>query len=259
MTENNEFEGRRVLVTGGTRGIGQAIADRFVAGGATVAVTSRKPVAEDGTRLHLQADLTQVSGVDSILRGLEHNFGGVDIIVHNLGGSSAPAGGFAALTEADWWGVLNLNLMAAVRLDRCLVPGMLQRGRGVVLHVSSIQRRLPLFQATTAYAAAKAALSVYSKALSQEVGGRGVRVNSIAPGYTETESARHLVERLAKEGKVDEETAQRDLMESLGGIPIGRPNQPQEVAELVAFLASDRAASIHGTEVTIDGGTVPCV
>ena len=86
-----------------------------------------------------------------------------------------------------------------------------------------------------------------------------MRVNSIAPGYTATESARNLVERLAAEGKVDEETAQRGLMESLGGIPIGRPNHPEEVAELVAFLASDRAASIHGTEVTIDGGTIPCV
>jgi NAD(P)-dependent dehydrogenase (short-subunit alcohol dehydrogenase family) len=259
MTERKEFEGRRVLVTGGTRGIGQAIADRFVAGGATVAVTSRRAVVEDGTRLQLQADLTQMAGIESVLLGLEHHFGGVDIIVHNVGGSSAPAGGFAVLSEADWWDTLNLNLMAAVRLDRSLVPGMLQRGRGVVIHVSSTQRHLPLFEATTAYAAAKAALSVYSKALSKEVGGKGVRVNSIAPGYTETESARHLVERLAAEGKVDEETARRSLMESLGGIPIGRPNHPGEVAELVAFLASDRAASIHGTEVTIDGGTVPCV
>jgi NAD(P)-dependent dehydrogenase (short-subunit alcohol dehydrogenase family) len=109
------------------------------------------------------------------------------------------------------------------------------------------------------YAAAKAALATYSKGLANEVGPKGVRVLSVAPGFTETAAAHALILRLAQERGVDEETAREALMDSLGGIPIGRPNGPDEVAELIAFLVSDRAASIHGTEVVIDGGTVPTV
>lgn len=258
MKDCKEFDGQRVLVTGGTRGIGGAIAERFEASGARVAVTSRGS-QEGSSSFHIKADLSQAAGVKTVLGAIDDRFGGVDILIHNLGGSSAPAGGFAALTDRDWSEALDLNLLAAVRLDRGLLPGMLERRHGVVLYITSIQRRVPLFEATTAYAAAKAALTVYSKALANEVGGRGVRVNCIAPGYTETESARHLVERLADEAETDLATAQRGLMDSLGGIPLGRPNRPCEVAELAAFLASSRAASIHGTEVTIDGGTVPCL
>jgi NAD(P)-dependent dehydrogenase (short-subunit alcohol dehydrogenase family) len=136
---------------------------------------------------------------------------------------------------------------------------MVDRSRGVVVHVSSIQRRLPLFESTTAYAAAKAALTTYSKALSKEVGPRGVRVVTVAPGWIHTDAAQRLVERLAAHGGTDEEKARQSIMQSLGGIPIGRPARPEEVAELIAFLVSDRAAAIHGAEYAIDGGTVPVV
>ena len=174
-----------------------------------------------------------------------------------LGGSSAPAGGFAALGDADRESALNLNLMPAVRLDRELVPDMVSRGSGAVIHVTSIQSRLPLPEATTAYAAAKAALSTYSKGLSKEVSPDGVRVVRVSPGWIETEAAVELARRLveAEGGGVEEGT--RRIMDSLGGIPIGRPSTPEEVAGLIAFLASDRAASITGTERAIDGGTVP--
>jgi NAD(P)-dependent dehydrogenase (short-subunit alcohol dehydrogenase family) len=118
---------------------------------------------------------------------------------------------------------------------------------------------LPLFEATLAYAAAKAALTTYSKGLSNEVGPRGVRVNTVAPGFIETTAAQGLIARLAESAGTDREIARESLMESLGGIPIGRPGRPEEVAELVAFLASNRAASIHGSEYVIDGGTVPTV
>jgi NAD(P)-dependent dehydrogenase (short-subunit alcohol dehydrogenase family) len=136
---------------------------------------------------------------------------------------------------------------------------MLARGAGAIVHVSSIQRRLPLYEATLAYAAAKAALTTYSKGLANEVGPRGVRVNTVAPGFIETEAAHRLVLRLAEQQGVDERAARQGLMDSLGGIPIGRPGRPEEVAELVAFLVSERAASIHGGEYVIDGGTVPTV
>jgi len=183
--------------------------------------------------------------------------GGVDIIVHMLGGSSTPGGGFAALGEAEWQAELALNLLPAVRLDRTLLPGMVAQGAGVVVHVTSIQRLLPLPEATTAYAAAKAALSVYSKSLSKEVSPKGVRVVRVAPGWIETEASVRLSERVAAEAGTDLDGGRRIIMDSLGGIPIGRPSTPAEVANLIAFLASDLAATITGTEYVIDGGTVP--
>ncbi len=173
--------------------------------------------------------------------------------------SSAPGGGFAALTDEHWQDALNQNLLASVRLDRGLLPLMLRQGAGVIIHISSIQRRLPLFEATLAYAAAKAALSNYSKGLSNEVGPKGVRVVSVAPGFIETTAATALIDRLAASSGTDRSAARQDLMRSLGGIPLGRPGWPAEVADLVAFLASDRAASITGSEYVIDGGTIPTV
>jgi NAD(P)-dependent dehydrogenase (short-subunit alcohol dehydrogenase family) len=176
-----------------------------------------------------------------------------------VGGSLAPGGGFAALTDDEWQRALNSNLLAAVRLDRGLLPLVVVQGAGVIIHISSIQRRLPLFEATLAYAAAKAALSTYSEGLSNEVGPKGVRVVSVAPGFTETTAATALIDRLAANAGTDQNTARAQLMQSLGGIPLGRPAWPAEVAELVAFLVSDRAAAITGSEYVIDGGTIPTI
>jgi NAD(P)-dependent dehydrogenase (short-subunit alcohol dehydrogenase family) len=255
-----ELADKRALVTGGSEGVGAATVSRLSAAGARVATTARseRPLG-DTSDLFVRADVSTSEGVQAVVRAVLERYGDIDILVHNVGGSSAPAGGFAVLTDEDWQRELDLNLLAAVRLDRALIPAMLEQRSGVVVHVTSIQRSFPLYDATLGYAAAKAALATYSKGLAKQVGPKGVRVISVAPGFTETSAAHRLILRLAEERGVDENAARQRLMDSLGGIPIGRPNRPEEVAELIAFLVSDRAATIHGAEYVIDGGTVPTV
>ncbi len=255
-----EFAGKRVLVTGGTKGIGEATANRLAAAGATVATTARSaPDHETDEHLFVQADLSTAEGSQKVIETVLQKLGGIDIVVNNVGGSAAPAGGVLALTDEHWQSAFNANLFSAVRLDRGFIPFMIEQGTGVIIHVSSIQRRLPLFDATLAYAAAKAAVTTYSKGLSNELGPKGIRVLSVAPGFTETTAAKGLVEKLATDAGTDYDEAREGLMKSLGGIPIGRPSTPEEVAELIAFLASQRAATIHGCEYIIDGGTVPTI
>ena len=227
--------------------------------GARVLTCARHPPDAPVDALFVTADLATASGCALLAAEVQEQLGGVDIIVHMLGGSSSPAGGFAALSDELWQQELDLNLFPALRLDRLLLPLMLNSGKGVIIHVSSIQRKMPLPESTTAYAAAKAALSTYSKSLSKEVSPRGVRVLSVAPGWIETEAAVRFAQRLAQQQGVESARGKQIIMDSLGGIPLGRPAQPEEVANLIAFLASDRAASITGAEYLIDGGTVPTV
>ncbi|WP_336274051.1 SDR family oxidoreductase [Vreelandella indica] len=256
---NLNLNGRRVLITGGSKGVGAAAVALFREEGAQVLTTARTRPADLPEELFVTADLTTAEGCATVADAVNDRLGGVDIVVHVLGGSSAPGGGFAALGEEEWQRELDINLFPAVRLDRALLPGMLAQGDGVIIHVTSIQRELPLPESTTAYAAAKAALSTYSKSLSKEVSPKGVRVVRVSPGWIETEAAVALAERIAHDAGTDYAGGKQIIMNSLGGIPIGRPSKPAEVANLIAFLASPLAATITGTEYVIDGGTVPVV
>ncbi|AQT95227.1 MULTISPECIES: SDR family oxidoreductase [Pseudomonas] len=254
------LKGLRALVTGGTKGIGAAVVAVLREQGAQVISVARSAADSTPEGVHfIAADLGTAAGCASATEAVKARLGGVDIIVNVLGGSSAPGGGFAVLDDEQWANALGQNLMAAVRVDRALLPGMLARGAGVIIHVTSIQRELPLPESTTAYAAAKAALATYSKSLSKEVTPKGIRVVRVSPGWVETDAAVALAERLAEQAGTDYAGGKQIIMQALGGIPLGRPAKPQEVADLIAFLVSPRAASISGTEYVIDGGTVPTV
>ncbi|MDX2208862.1 MAG: SDR family oxidoreductase [Sphingopyxis sp.] len=255
----SEFARKRVLVSGGTKGLGRATVERFLAGGASV-ITAARAIRDTIKGVeYVQADLTTVEGSEALAKAAIERLGGIDIVAHVVGGSSSPAGGFSALTDEHWLAELNLNLLATVRLDRLLIPQMIERGAGNVVHVTSIQSILPLPESTTGYASAKAALRTYSKSISKEIGPKGVRVNAVSPGWIITDSTADFLKLLQDASGGTIEDARQSVLDALGGIPIGRGAKSEEVADLIAYLASDRAAAIHGAEFIIDGGTVRTV
>ncbi|GAB3280204.1 SDR family oxidoreductase [Larkinella harenae] len=257
---NNELSGKIALVTGGTKGAGRAIAERLLQAGATVIITARNAPEEKNEKLHfISADLSKEEGSQKVISEVLSTYGRLDILVNNLGASSTPAGGFAVLSDQDWEATLQANLLAPVRLDRGFLPQMVDRKTGVIIHIASIQGKLPLYESTLPYAAAKAGLRNYSKSLSNEVTPKGVRVLTVSPGWINTTASVAWLGEIARNANSTVEEAQQSVMDALGGIPFGRPAQPEEVAELIGFLVSPRASYLTGTEFVIDGGTVPTI
>jgi NAD(P)-dependent dehydrogenase (short-subunit alcohol dehydrogenase family) len=249
------LDGRRAVVVGGTKGLGAAVVDRLAAAGAHVLAVGRtRPTTTSAERI-LTADVTSPAAAQAIASAVEPS--GLDVLVHVTGGSSSPGGGHSTLTDENWDAELSLNLLAAVRVDRALTPLLRVSGRGAIVHVGSIQGRMPLWDGTLAYAAAKAALRTYGKGLAEELAPHGVRVNTVAPGGIHSPSADALAQRIADARGVPLAQGWEALMSSLGGVPQGRFAPPAEIAEVIGFLVSDAAASITGAEITVDGGTVP--
>ena len=256
----NELSGKIALVTGGTKGAGRAIAERLKNAGAKVVITARnQPEIPDEDLYFISADLSKPEGTSKVATEILEKFGKLDILVNNLGSSETPGGGFSVLIDKDWEETIRTNLLAPVRLDKALLPQMLENKSGVIIHIASIQGKLPLHDSTLPYAAAKAGLINYSKGLSKEVSPKGVRVLTVSPGWIMTDASTRMMERISESSKITIEAATQRVMDALGGIPYGRPAQPEEVAEFVGFLASPRAGYLTGTEYVIDGGTVPTI
>lgn len=249
------LKGRRAVVVGGTRGLGSAVVDRLADAGALVLSVGRTAAPETRAAGTIQVDVTDPTSAAEIARATKQA-GGVDIVVHVAGGSSSPGGGHATMTDAHWNDELALNLLAAVRIDRALVPLLFANGAGAIVHVGSIQGRMPLHDGTLGYAAAKAALRTYSKGLANELAPRGIRVNTVSPGGIQSDGALDLARRIAAARDVNEQEGMTVLMDSLGGIPAGRLAPASEIADVIGFVVSDAAASMTGHDVIVDGGTV---
>lgn len=257
---NNELSGKIALVTGGTKGAGKAIAQRLVNAGATVIITARnKPETETSTQYFISADLSKPEGTKKVAEDVLAKFGRLDILINSLGGSETKGGGFAVLTDEDWEHTIQTNLLAPVRLDRKFLPAMLTQKSGVIIHIASIQGKLPLYDSTLPYAAAKAGLINYSKGLSKEVSPKGIRILTVSPGWIMTDSSKRMMERISDSSGTSIDQATQSVMDALGGIPFGRPALAEEVAELVGFLVSPRASYLTGAEYIIDGGTIPTI
>jgi NAD(P)-dependent dehydrogenase (short-subunit alcohol dehydrogenase family) len=246
------LDGKRVLITGGTRGMGAAIAELLIAQKARVIVTARHQDGTSAARLIL-ADLASPGGADFVADQATEILGGLDVVVHCVGASFAKPGGALALTDDDWIQALNTNLLSAVRLDRAILPGMVEQRSGAIVHVSSLQWKRP-HESSPAYGPAKAALRSYSKVLASEFGPMGIRVNTVTPGYIATPLAAARITQIMEQAGISHVEAEATLLATIGGVPLGRPGTAAEVAQLVAFLVSDAAAYITGSEFVIDGG-----
>lgn len=251
-TENGsgtpQFTGKRALVTGGSRGIGAAVVRQLLDAGARVLTTARTETSTvpQGAAF-VQADVGTRVGAESLARSVQDQLGGVDVLVHNVGGAQ-PHKGALAIADEDWQDALDLNFLSAVRLDSLLAPGMQERNSGAIVHVSSaaVPAVGPPF---LHYTAAKAALENYSRGLALELAQHGVRVNTVSPGRTATPGGEATREQWARlnSGPGQDTTAP----------PLGRDGRPADIAEAVLFLASARAGWLTGSNLVVDGGEFP--
>ncbi|WP_405791976.1 SDR family NAD(P)-dependent oxidoreductase [Streptomyces sp. NBC_01506] len=252
---------RTAVVTGAGRGIGLAIVRALVEDGFTVVAGSRT-MTDDlraATPDALTVDLSTAAGPGDVVRSAVERHGGIDLLVNNVAGTSTPPGGFLQLDDDAWLHTFELTFMAAVRATRAALPSLLDR-RGAVVNISSVNARQPQPR-LVAQSAAKAALSNLGKALAEEFGGRGLRVNTISPGPVWTDlwtAPGGPGDVLARRAGI----APKDITDRLPatvGLSTGRFADPQEVAALVVFLASGRVPNMSGSDLVIDGGMLKTV
>ena len=241
---SNELIGRRALVTGGTRGIGAAIAQRLLDAGATVVVAARTRNNDTPEKTtFVSGDVTTSEGVDAIATEALAALGGLDILVNNAGGARAFLGGSWTIPDEAWHDSFALNLFAAIGLTNAVLPALRASNAAAVVNISSAAATMP-FGPFAHYGAAKAALEYYSRTLATELAPSGIRVNVVSPGVIATPGSAEFAETTAGFSSDD----------WVRNIPLGRIGAGQDIAEVVALLASDRGKFITGTNYRVDGG-----
>ena len=239
-------------MTGSTGGIGRATAELLVAEGARVITCGRGEAPEIGEEMHVTADLSRPGEPERVV----DEAGELDVLVNNVG--YAEQRDFLAVTDQQWEAAWELNVMSYVRAIRAAVPGMRERGRGVIVNVSSTAGKRPS-TGMPDYTVTKAAVLSLSRLVADLYAGAGIRCNAIAPGPTATEAW------LGEGGLADQQAArtgksQDEVLEAVGkGRPLGRLAEPEEIAAVIAFLCSDRASYVTGAAWSADGGTVPII
>jgi NAD(P)-dependent dehydrogenase (short-subunit alcohol dehydrogenase family) len=260
---NLDLNGRVAVVTGASKGIGLAVARALNEEGARVVAASRNTSPEldalDGV-VHVPADLMDPGAPAEVVAHAVETFGGLDILVNNAGGpppgTSLPRFGFLELSDDDWREMLEFNLLSAVRACRAAIPALLERGGGAIVNISSVHGRQPS-AVNVDYGAAKAAMINLTKALSEEFGPQGIRVNGVCPGpvmtpwWTDEGGAADV---LAGVTGADRDGVLTTVAPEMMHLTTGRLAEPREIADAVAFLASPQAASTTGTEVVVDSG-----
>ncbi|AWH85505.1 short-chain dehydrogenase [Flavobacterium album] len=253
------FKGQVALVTGGTKGIGKAIADTLSSKGAMVLVTARTAPEEIIENQHfIASDLTKPESAEGIAKEILDKYGRIDTIVNNAGANLGPGGGFSTLSDEDWYNDWELNFLSVVRINKALLPAMIEQKSGVIINISTGAARQPIWDMTMSYSSAKAALNVYSKALANELGPKGIRVNIVSPGVVKTPLMLEFIENIAKTSNSTTDDAFKVIMDKVN-VPLGRMAESEEIAKLVAFLASPDAKYITGSNYFIDGGASPTV
>jgi NAD(P)-dependent dehydrogenase (short-subunit alcohol dehydrogenase family) len=259
-----EIEGRVAVVTGASKGIGLAVVRALLDEGARVVATSRNRSEEldslSGDLRHVPADLMDPRAPADVVAKAVEAFGGLDIVVNNAGGpppgTTLPRFGFISLSDDDWREMLEFNLLSAVRLCRAAIPLMVERGDGAIVNVSSVHGRQPS-AVNVDYGAAKAAMINLTKALAEEFGPQGVRVNGVCPGPVRTAwwtDEGGAADVFAAHVGSDRESVMSTLAPEMMQLTTGRLLEPQEIADAVVYLASPRSASTNGTELIVDGG-----
>ncbi|MGN7205350.1 SDR family oxidoreductase [Pedobacter sp. SAFR-022] len=253
------LKGLVALVTGGTKGIGKAVADKLSSSGAQVVITART-APEENTNVHhfIAADLTNPKDAEVIARDIVEKYGRIDIIVNNAGANLSPGGGFQALSDEHWYSDWQLNFLSVVRINKLLLPLMIEKATGVIINISTNAAKEPIWEMTMSYSSAKAALNAYSKALASELGPKGIRVNVVSPGLVKTTLMMDFIENIAKSSNITADDAYKAMMDKVG-IPLGRMAEAEEVANLVGFLVSSEARYITGTNYAVDGGAFSTV
>jgi NAD(P)-dependent dehydrogenase (short-subunit alcohol dehydrogenase family) len=257
---NHSLNGKIALVTGGTKGIGKAIADKLNSAGATIIITARTAPKENPNGYYfIAADIAQPESAEIIGKEILEKIGKIDIIINNAGANLSMGGSFSSLSDEDWNKDFQLNLMSAVRINKALLPTMIEKKNGVIINISTYAARQPIWEMTVTYSAAKAALNAYTKALANEVGPKGIRVNAVSPGAVKTPLMEEFIESIATSSNISVDEAFKSVMSKVGEVPLGRMAEPEEIANLVAFLASPEAAYITGANYLVDGGITPVV